>query len=122
MFAKINSAQNFFHFFRPLSRPIPLNGYVADLIQIFFFLRYFRIHLGNCFPSFHSRSRLFLSFPQIFQRASRRKSHLRRTNRLLFIVVCAVDRSGSLFSSGIETLSHVISDKSLSDDNRKKAN
>lgn len=61
---KINSAEKFFHFSASLFlRPIPLDGYVADLIQIFFFLRYFHIHLGNCFSSHH---RLLSRFALIF--------------------------------------------------------
>lgn len=104
-----------FSFLSPAFCPILLNGYVADLIQT----RYSRIHLWNCFP--HSRSSFFslslgfddfsLSFSTIFQRKVSRIVSSALNKLLLFIVVCAVAQSGSLFPSGIKTLSHVIWDK-----------
>jgi hypothetical protein len=90
-------------------------SYVADLIQIFFFFALFSYPFRKLFflipPLPLSGHRFSLSFSTIFQRKFSPTVSSVQLKLLLFIVVCEVVRSGSLLLSGIETLSHVISDK-----------
>lgn len=99
----------------PALCPILLNGYVADLIQIFFFFALFSYPFRKLFSPFHrhserEREKMWISshFPRVFQWKSLGTVSCKWNKSLLFIVVCALDQSRPLFSSSIETLSHVI--------------
>lgn len=76
-------------------RPHPLNGYVADLIQIFFFFVLFSYPFRKLFFPVPLSLLFSRNFPLSFPQFSNEKLICFRINSPSFIVVCALDQSSS---------------------------